>query len=207
MSGRGPYDEDAVLASPKIADPFHLLHLCMVSEGAAALIVTSADVSRGTGRPGVRVLAGGAEWLQQQYVNAPVFEPSYNLGRELSDRMFDEAEVTREDVRLLQLYDANVFEVIRQVEVLGMAPRGQGAAYLRSRGIGPGSDLAPNTDGGLLSFSHPGFPGPTIKVVEAVRQLRGEAATHPVAGHELAIVTGAGSGAQYWNAAVLAGPR
>ena len=74
-------------------------------------------------------------------------------------------------------------------------------------GIAWNQKLPTNTDGGLLSFSHTGWGGPTLKVVEAVKQLRVDARSGQVEEPETALVTGAGSGAQYFNAAILSVDR
>ncbi|MHB8794310.1 MAG: thiolase family protein [Candidatus Nanopelagicales bacterium] len=203
MYGRGPFTEADILDSPMIADPFHLLDLCMVSEGAAAVILTRADRAQDMKSPPIQILGAGADWLQQQYVNPPVFDRVYHTGDNFVSQMFSSAGVSRGDIDVFQLYDANSFEIIRQFEVLGYAGPGEGASYLREHGLGPTGSVKLNTDGGLMSFSHPGFPGPTIKFVEAVRQLRGLSGDRQVPSAEVALVSGAGSGAQYWNAAIL----
>ena len=86
---------------------------------------------------------------------------------------------------------------------MGLCEEGEGVEFIHENGIGLNGNYPTNTDGGLLSFSHTGWGGPTLKVVEAVQQLRGTAGTGQVQKAETALVTGAGSGAQYFNAAIL----
>jgi acetyl-CoA acetyltransferase len=199
MAGCGPYTAEQVLASPLVASPLHRLEVCLATEGAAALVLTSAERAADLRAPVVRVLGGACEWHRQQYVDPPRFDEVWGIGAEAGRRAFAMAGLEPTDVDVLELYDINVFEVVRQLEALGWCGPGEGADLA----FEAGSKLPVNTDGGLLSFAHIGWGGPTLKVVEAVRQLRGEAIAGQVPGAKVALVTGAGSGAQYHNVALL----
>jgi acetyl-CoA acetyltransferase len=204
LFGRGPYTAADVLASPMYAEPFHLLELCLTSEGAVAFVVTSDERARDCRSVPVRVLGGGMEWMRQQYVDPPIYDEVIRLGEAGIRRATAMAGVCVNDIDVFELYDANLFEIVRQVEAFGLCKAGEGFDYVTERGVGvQKGNLAINTDGGLLSFSHLGHGAPTLKVVEAVRQLRGESPTSQVADAELALVSGAGSGAQYFNLAIL----
>jgi acetyl-CoA acetyltransferase len=203
MAGRGPFSAADVLASPVIASPFHLLEVCLASEGAAAMVLTSAERAAAGPNPLVRVLGGGCEWHGQQYVDPPRYDEVLTLGRDAGSRAFAQAGVTPADIDVLELYDVNIFEVVRQLEALGFCGEGEGVDFASETGIGALDALPINTDGGLLSFAHIGFGAPTVKVVEAVRQVRGTAPSGQVPGAQVALVTGAGSGAQYHNVLIL----
>lgn len=203
MAGRGPYTAETVLASPLVATPFHLLEVCLASEGAAAMVLTSLDRARDLPRPPVRLLGGACEWYRQQYVNPPRFDDVYSIGAGAARRAFAMAGCEPDDMDVLELYDINIFEVVRQLEVLGFCGAGEGTDAATEWGIGPEGRRPINTDGGLLSYSHIGWGGPTLKVVEAVRQLRGTAGPGQVRGTSRALVTGAGAGAQYHNVLIL----
>lgn len=204
MFGRGPYTAAEVMASPMITEPFHLLELCLASEGAVAFIVTSRQRARDCRATPVSVLGGALEWARQQYVDPPLYEQVGRIGVEGFARTTAMAGVGVEDIDVFELYDANAFEIIRQLEVFGLCGEGEGGDLVAERGIGVGAgQLAVNTDGGLLSFGHLGWSGPSLKIVEAVRQLRHAAPTSQVADAQLALCTGAGSGAQYFNMAIL----
>jgi acetyl-CoA acetyltransferase len=203
MYGRGPYDAAAVLASPMVASPLHLLEVCLASEGAAALVLTSAERAADGPHPVVRLLGGGAEWHGQQYVDPPLFDEVGDLLADAAARTFAMAALQPSDVDVFELYDVTAAEVVRQVEVLGLCGKGEGAAFLVDVGVGPTGGCPINTDGGLLSFAHIGWGAPTVKVVEAVRQLRGNAPSGQVEGARVAAVTGAGAGAQYGNLLLL----
>ena len=207
MYGRGPYRPADVLASPPVAEPFRLLDLCLASEGAAAMVVTSLERARDCPAPPAVVLGGGSEWRRQQYVDPPRYDDVARIGAGAYRRSFAMAGLEPADVDVFELYDINTFEVVRQFETLGFCAEGEGADYLAEAGIGLDGRHPTNTDGGLLSYSHVGWGGPTLKIVEAVRQLRGTAGPGQVPGAEVALVTGAGSGAQYHNALLLGTDR
>lgn len=203
MYGRGPYDATTVLESPIIASPLHLLEVCLASEGAAAMVITRADRAADAPHPVVRLLGGAAEWHGQQYVDPPLLDEVGGLLADAAARAFEMADLAPADVDVFELYDVTAAEVVRQVEVLGLCGRGEGAAFLTDVGVGPRDGCPINTDGGLLSFAHIGWGAPTLKVVEAVRQLRGTAPSGQVDGARVAAVTGAGAGAQYCNLLLL----
>ncbi len=203
MAGRGPYSAEDVLYSPMIASPLHLLEVCLASEGAAAMVLTRADRAADGPHPVVRLLGGGCEWHGQQYVDPPRFDEVGRILAGAAERSFAMAGLSPGDLDVLELYDVNIFEVVRQLEVLGFCDPGEGAAFATEAGIGPDGGLPINTDGGLLSFAHIGWGAPTIKIVEAVRQLRGSAPSGQVPGARTAAVTGAGAGAQYNNLLLL----
>jgi len=207
MYGRGPYRPADVLASPPVAEPFRLLDLCLATEGAAAMVVTSLERARDCPSAPVVVLGGGSEWYRQQYVDPPRYDDVARVGSGAYRRSFGMAGLAPEDVDVFELYDINTFEVIRQFETLGFCAEGEGVDYLAEAGIGLDGRHPTNTDGGLLAYSHVGWGGPTLKIVEAVRQIRGTAGPSQVPGTEVALVTGAGSGAQYHNAVLLGSDR
>jgi acetyl-CoA acetyltransferase len=207
MTGRGPFSPADITASPMIAEPFHLLDLCLATEGASAILVTTPERARDMASTPVEILGGASEWFRQQYLDPPRYDEVGRIGSDAYARTFAMAGLTAHDVDVFELYDINTWEVVRQVETLGLCGEGEGTDFLVEAGIGPEGRVPINTDGGLMSFSHTGFGGPNLKVVEAVRQLRGVAGPGQVAGAEVAFVTGAGSGAQYHNAMVLGRSR
>ena len=116
-------------------------------------------------------------------------------------------QLTPEEIDVFELYDINTWEVVRQFETLGMCDEGEGVDFLFENGIAIDGKYPTNTDGGLLSFSHTGWGGPNLKIIEAVRQLRSTSTGDQIVNAETALVTGAGSGAQYFNSAILAKNR
>jgi acetyl-CoA acetyltransferase len=207
MAGRGPYSAEDILASPLVAEPFHLLELCLATEGAVAIVITRLDRARSGPKVPVRLLGGGAEWARQQYVEPPRYDEVWTLGADAAKRMWEQSGIGPADVDVAELYDANSWEVVRQYEALGFCGEGDGVDFALESGIALDGRLPTNTDGGLLSFSALGWAGTSLKIVEAVRQLRGEAGARQVRDAELAIASGAGSGAQYYNVLALGRDR
>lgn len=205
MFDRGPYTAEDVLAAPKLVDPFTRLEVCLANEGAAALVVTSMERAKDLPSTPVRVLGGGSEWMRQQYVDPPRFDEVWDIGKDAASRAYGMAGIQPTDIDFVQLYDVNSAEVLRQYEALGFCGRGEGGPFALDTGIGITGGLPTCTDGGVLSFSHIGWGAPTLKVIEAVRQIRGDAGDRQVTDARVGLVAGAGSGAQYYNLLVLGG--
>lgn len=206
MYGRGPYTPEDVLASRMVATPFHLLDCCIVGEGGAAFVVTTAERARDLPQPPVAVLGGAMEYHQAAYANPPLLREVGMLGREAARRAFALAGAGPHDMDVFSLYDPNSFEVIRQLEALGVCGEGEGGPLVASGAIGQTGKHPVNPDGGCLSYAWNGTQQMTLKVVEAVRQLRGSA-VHQIPGAELAVVGNAGSGAQHYEMSVLGRAR
>ncbi|MBE8516974.1 thiolase family protein [Amycolatopsis sp. H6(2020)] len=202
MYGRGPYTVEDVLASRVVATPFHLLDCCIVGEGGGAFVVTTAERARDLAKPAVAILGGGMEYHQAAYANPALYREVGMIGRDAAARAFGAAGIGPAEVDVFSLYDPNSFEVIRQLEALGVCEEGEGGPLVESGAIAVGGKFPVNPDGGCLSYSWNGTQQMTLKVVEAVRQLRGSA-VHQVGGAEVAVVGNAGSGAQHYELAVL----
>ena len=181
-----------VVNSRMISDPLHLLDCCVVTDGGGALIVTSPEVARSLNRPKVKVIGSG---------EAPK-GPSGGHGLDLTysgavwsgPRAFAEAGVTPADIKYASIYDSFTITVLMQIEDLGFCAKGQGGRFVADGNLISGVGKLPfNTDGGGLCNNHPTNRGGITKVIEAVRQLRGEA--HPrvqVANCDLALAHGTG---------------
>ena len=182
---------DDVLNSPKVSDPLHRLDCCVVTDGGGALIVTSADIAATLGRPRVHVI-GAAEALGHQGGSA--FDLTRSAAASSGPRAFEEAGVVPGDIKYASIYDSFTITVIVQLEDLGFCAKGQGGRFVCDGNLISGIGRLPlNTDGGGLCNNHPANRGGVTKVIEAVRQLRGEA--HPsvqVPNCDLAIVHGTG---------------
>ncbi|UGQ11227.1 thiolase family protein [Yinghuangia sp. ASG 101] len=202
MYGKGPYTPEDVLASRLVATPFHLLDCCIVGEGGAAFVVTTAERARDLPHPPVAVLGGAMEYHQAAYANPALYRQVGQIGRDASARAYAMAEVTAQDVDVFSLYDPNSFEVIRQLEALGVCAEGEGGPLVESGAIALDGKHPVNPDGGCLSYAWNGTQQMTLKVVEAVRQLRGTA-VHQIPDVRLAVVGNAGSGAQHYEMSVL----
>jgi len=164
-----------VLDSPVIADPLHRLDCCVVSDGGGALIVTRPEIARSLKRPLVKLIGAG---------EAPKGQAGGKLTLTTSGAAwsgaaaFAEAGVTPADIQYVSIYDSFTITVLVQIEDLGFCKKGEGGKFVADGNLISGSGKLPfNTDGGGLCNNHPANRGGMTKVIEAVRQLRGEA--HP----------------------------
>jgi len=180
-----------VLDSPLVADPLHKLDCCVVSDGGGALIVARADIARSLKRPLVRVRASA---VAPKNAMAGQVDLSYTAAAHTGPRVFEAAGLTPADIQYVSLYDSFTITVLMQLEDLGFCEKGQGGRFVMDGNLISGVGRLPfNTDGGGLCNNHPANRGGMTKLIEAVRQLRGEA--HPavqVKDCGLALVSGIG---------------
>ena len=183
-----PITVEDVLASRPIADPLHLLDCCVISDGGGAVVLTTLDRARDLPKRAVRVLGSGSAigTMTVAQMDDVTDIPARISGR----RAFNEAGVGPADIDVAQLYDSFTITVLLQLEALGFCERGAAGAWVAAGGMDLDGPLPVNTDGGGLSSNHPGMRG-IFLLVEAVRQLRGEA-DRQVARAELALCSGTG---------------
>jgi acetyl-CoA C-acetyltransferase len=166
---------EEVVASPMISDPLHRLDCCVVSDGGGALVVTSASVAKGLKRPLVRLIGAG-EAMKGQMAGA--LDLTYSGAAWSGPRAFEMAGVKPADIQYASVYDSFTITVLMQLEDLGFCAKGEGGRFVMDGNLISGVGKLPfNTDGGGLCNNHPANRGGITKVIEAVRQLRGEA--HP----------------------------
>ena len=180
-----------VMNSPMISDPLHRLDCCVVSDGGGALIVARPEIAKQLKRPKVKIIGVG-EALKHQMGGK--IDLSYSGARWSGKRAFDEAGVKAADMKYASIYDSFTITVIMQLEDLGFCKKGEGGKFVADGNLISGIGKLPfNTDGGGLCNNHPANRGGMTKVIEAVRQLRGEA--HPrvqVKNCDLALAHGTG---------------
>ena len=166
---------EEVVASPMISDPLHRLDCCVVSDGGGALIVTSESTARGLKRPLVRLIGAGEAFKGQM---AGAVDLTYSAAVWSGPAAFAMAGVTPADIQYASIYDSFTITVLMQLEDLGFCAKGEGGRFVADGNLISGVGRLPfNTDGGGLCNNHPANRGGITKVIEAVRQLRGEA--HP----------------------------
>jgi acetyl-CoA C-acetyltransferase len=197
---------EEVVNSPIIADPLHRLDCCVITDGGGAIVVTNPEVARSLKRPRVPVLGAGEAVKHQM---GGKIDLTYTGAVWSGPAAFAEAGVTPSDVKYVSIYDSFTITVLITLEDLGFAPKGQGGKLVADGNLIAGVGRLPfNTDGGGLCNNHPANRGGLTKVVEAVRQLRGEA--HPkvqVKSCDVALAHGTGGslGTRHGSATVIMG--
>jgi acetyl-CoA acetyltransferase len=186
---RDPLTMDDYLASRLVSDPLSVLDCCLVTDGAAAIVMTRADRARDLRRPPIAVLGAAAETHHREI--GSLDDLTLTAARRSGERAYARAGVGPSDIDVVQVYDAFTINTILFLEDLGFCPKGEGARFIEGGRIAPGGALPTNTNGGGLSCCHPGMYG-LFTLVEATRQLRGEAGDRQVAGAELALAHGNG---------------
>jgi acetyl-CoA acetyltransferase len=186
---REPLGVEDVLASRVVASPLTVRDCCLVSDGGAAIVVTRADRARELRRPPVLVLGCGEAHSHRHITGMP------DLVRTSAEHSgaaaFADARLSPADVDCAQLYDAFTITPILFLEDLGFCAKGDGGPFAASGATDPGGALPMNTNGGGLSYCHPGMYG-LLAIVEAVRQLRGDCGERQIEGCEVALAHGNG---------------
>jgi acetyl-CoA C-acetyltransferase len=180
-----------VVNSPMIADPLHRLDCCVISDGGGAIVMTTPEIAKSLKRPLVKLIGQG------ESVKHPMggkVDLTYSAAVVSGPVAFAEAGVKPSDMKYASIYDSFTITVIMQLEDLGFCEKGQGGRFVADGNLISGTGKLPfNTDGGGLCSNHPANRGGMTKVLEAVRQLRGEA--HPkvqVKNCDLALAHGTG---------------
>jgi acetyl-CoA C-acetyltransferase len=182
---------DDVVNSPMVADPLHRLDCCVISDGGGALVVVKPEIARTLKRPLVKVVGAGEASKHQQ---GGEIDLTYSGAVVSGPAAFAEAGLKPSDIKYASIYDSFTITVLIQIEDLGFCAKGQGGRFVSDGNLIAGVGRLPlNTDGGGLCNNHPANRGGMTKVIEAVRQLRGEA--HPavqVKNCDLALAHGTG---------------
>ena len=186
---RDPLTIDDVLAARMVSDPLGVRDCCLVTDGAGAFVMVRAEQARDLPQPPVYVLGNAtAVWNRQISSMADL---TVTAAQESGRRAFEMAGVGVSDIDVVELYDAFTINTLLFLEDLGFCPKGEGGPFVQDGAIAPGGRLPVNTNGGGLSCVHPGMYG-VFLVIEAVRQLRGQAGGRQVPGAELALAHGNG---------------
>lgn len=174
--------------SPWVVEPYHLLDVSLVSDGAIAFVLTTEERARDLAQTPVYVLGQGTGevaadlWWKNRNFEEMAVAPA-------KEKAFGQAGISVEDLDCAQLYDCFTAEVLFQLEDYGWCEKGEGGAFVETGAIGPGGSIPVNTGGGLLSNWH---LGDLTGFAEAVTQLRGQAGERQVEDCRLALTTGHG---------------
>lgn len=162
-----------VLDSPMISNPLHRLDCCVITDGGGAIVVVSAEVAASLDRTCVKVLGQGEA---VKHTNNGRIDLTHTGAVVSGPRAFAEAGVTPRDIKYASIYDSFTITVLQTIEDLGFCEKGQGGPFVLDGALqAPFGRLPFNTDGGGLCNNHPANRGGMTKIIEAVRQIRGEA--------------------------------
>ena len=182
---------EQVVNSPIIASPLHRLDCCVISDGGGALVVVKPEIARTLKRPKVKVIGMGEAPKGQFGGNVDL---TFSGARWSGPAALEMAGMKPGDIKYASIYDSFTITVLMQIEDLGFCEKGQGGKFVQDGNLISGQGKLPfNTDGGGLCNNHPANRGGITKIIEAVRQLRGEA--HPkvqVKNCDLAMAHGTG---------------
>ncbi|HTZ36368.1 MAG TPA: thiolase [Stellaceae bacterium] len=184
-----PLSIDEVLTARMVSYPFTVRDICLVTDGGGAIVLVAPERAKSLRKKPVYVLGQGQAITHANISSMPDLTVTGAL--ESGRQAYAMAGLGPEDIDVLELYDAFTLNTILFLEDLGFCKKGEGGAFVAGGRIAPGGALPVNTNGGGLSYCHPGMYG-LFLLIEAVRQLRGECGERQVAGAETAIAHGNG---------------
>ena len=177
------------LKARMVSDPLSVRDCCLVTDGAAAIVMVRADRAKDMVKKPVYLLGAAAATDHLDIVSMPSLTTT--SAKESGARAFAQAGVKPADIDVLELYDAFTINTILFLEDLGFCPKGEGARFVQGGRIAPGGELPVNTNGGGLSCVHPGMYG-LFTLAEATEQIMGTAGARQVKDVNLALAHGNG---------------
>jgi acetyl-CoA acetyltransferase len=184
-----PLTVDEVLSARMVSYPFTVRDCCLITDGGGAVIMTTAERARSLKKPPVYVLGCGQAVTHANISSMPDLTVTGAL--QSGRAAYEMARLSPRDIDVIELYDAFTINTILFLEDLGFCPKGEGGRFVSSGRIAPGGGLPVNTNGGGLSYCHPGMYG-LFLLIEAARQLRRECGARQIADCETAIAHGNG---------------
>jgi acetyl-CoA acetyltransferase len=197
---RDPITVDDVLSSRVIADPLHKLDCCAITDGGGAVIMTTAERATDLRQPPVYVLGAAGAQTHWNVGQQPDFTTC--AGALAGPVAFERAGLKPDDVDMIMFYDSFTITCLILLESIGFVPRGEGGPFVAEGNLRRGGRLPLNTDGGGLSSCHPGMRG-IFLLIEATRQLRGQAGEAQVPGCDVALCAGSGGWLSAIGVAIL----
>jgi acetyl-CoA acetyltransferase len=200
---RTPITMDDYFNSRMIVDPFHMLDICLETDGACAVLVTSTERAKDMAHKPIRIMGGayggGPDQGEDLFDAIRWPDHAHNYAKYIADDLWKSAGIGPKDIDIAQIYDCFTYSIIMQLEGLGFCKPGEGGAFAQGGRIAPDGELPLNTAGGLLSE---GYIHGLNHVVEAVQQLRGDAGVRQVPGVETCLTT---AGAMTCGSALVLG--
>ena len=198
-----PLSIEQVLASRMVSHPLSVRDCCLVTDGGGAIVMTSGDRAKTLKKQPVYPIGYGEGISHNSIAN--MADLTVTGAAVSGPRAYAMAGLGPKDIDVVELYDAFTITPILFLEDLGFCPKGEGGRFVSGGRIAPGGELPVDTNGGGLSYCHPGMYGLFI-LIEAVRQLRGECGPRQVKGAETAIVHGNGGVLSSQITCILGGP-
>lgn len=187
-----PITVEDVLGSGWVTTPYHKLDCSLISDGAAAFVVTSAELAKAGPTPPVYIIGAGECYTHEHIFHMPSLTTTGAV--QSSEKAYAMAGVCPADIDVAGIYDCFTGTVILMLEDLGFCRKGEGGPFISDGNITYGGQIPCNTHGGLLSYAHPGMPGSLFHFDEVVCQLRGRAGIRQVPAAELGLVHSLGGG-------------
>ncbi len=184
-----PLAVDEVLSARMVSDPLTVRDCCLITDGGGAVIMTTAERARSLKKPPVYILGCGEAVTHASISSMPDLTVTGAL--QSGRAAYGMARLAPGDIDVVELYDAFTINTILFLEDLGFCPKGEGGRFVSGGHIAPGGGLPVNTNGGGLSYCHPGMYG-LFLLIEATRQLRRECGTRQIADCETAMTHGNG---------------
>jgi acetyl-CoA acetyltransferase len=194
---------DDVVSSPLVSDPLHVLDCCLVTDGAGAVVITSAAHAAATGGKERAVGILGCGEATTHNVISQMDDLTATAASQSGAQALGAAGLSLDEIDVLELYDSFTITVLLTLEALGFCGRGEAAAFVASGASAPQGELPINTNGGGLSYCHPGMYG-IFLLIEATRQLRGECGQRQVSDARTALVNGVGGTLSNSSTCILA---
>jgi acetyl-CoA acetyltransferase len=201
---RDPITIEDVLSSRPIVWPFNLLDCCLRTDAGGAYVMTSLERARDLKQTPIAVLGFGEAHDHEIISQMPSLTSL--VARDSGRRAFEMAGVSHDDIDLAMIYDSFTYTVLLSLESLGFCAPGEGGAFVSNQRTAPGGAFPMNTNGGGLSYTHPGMYG-MFTIIEAVRQLRHDYADQgirQVPNAKIAIAHGTGGYLSSGGTAILA---
>src|SRR5712671_3048690 len=184
-----PLTNAEVLGARMVSYPFTVRDICLVTDGGGAIVLTAPERAKGLKKPPVYVLGCGSAITHANISSMPDLTVTGALAS--GNEAYAMAGLSAKDIDVVELYDAFTINTVLFLEDLGFCAKGEGGHFVSGGRIAPGGSLPVNTNGGGLSYCHPGMYG-LFLLIEAVRQLRGECGQRQVKDAETAIAHGNG---------------
>jgi acetyl-CoA acetyltransferase len=178
-----------VLNAPMISYPFTVRDCCLVTDGGGAIVLTTPERARDLKLKPAYVLGTGEHISHNTITCMP--DMTVSGAAYSGPKAYKAAKVGPKDIDLFALYDAFTLNTLLFLEDLGVVKKGEGGAFVASGAIAPGGSLPVNTNGGGLSYCHPGMYG-LFLLIEATRQIQGVAGDRQQKDIHLALAHGNG---------------